>query len=66
MTARLDPLVSEFETDEQAESYDQWFRAKVLEAMMSAKPRIAHDEPMARVRAQVAEKRAAGAGPPVE
>jgi len=66
MTARLDPLVSEFETDDQAESYDRWFRAKVREAMASAKPRIAHDQAMARVRAQVAERRAARAGPPVE
>jgi hypothetical protein len=31
-TATLDPRVSEFETEEQASSYDQWFRAKVQEA----------------------------------
>lgn len=27
--ANLSPIVSEFETDEQAASYDRWFRAKV-------------------------------------
>ncbi len=26
---KRDPRVSEFETDEQAASYDRWFRAKV-------------------------------------
>jgi len=62
MTVRLDPLVSEFETDEQAESYDAWFRAKVLEAMNSSKPAIPHDEAMARVRAKLAQKKAARAG----
>ncbi len=28
-TVTLDPRVSEFETDEQAASYDLWFQAKV-------------------------------------
>jgi hypothetical protein len=63
MTIKLDPLVSEFETDEQAASYDAWFRAKVLEAMNSSKPPIPHDEAMARVRAKLAEKKSARAGP---
>ena len=66
MTVRLDPLVSEFETDDQAKSYDRWFRAKVREAMTSAKPRVPHDEAMARVKATLAEKRTVRAGPPVE
>jgi hypothetical protein len=65
MTVRLDPLVSEFETDDQAKSYDAWFRAKVLEAMNSAKPPIPHDAAMARVRAKLAEKKAARASHPV-
>ncbi|MGZ7457775.1 type II toxin-antitoxin system RelB family antitoxin [Pseudomonas sp. Ma2-10] len=29
MSAELSPIVSEFETEEQAASYDHWFRAKV-------------------------------------
>jgi hypothetical protein len=64
--SRLDPLVSEFETDEQADSYNRWFEAKVLEAMNSSKPRIPHDEAMARVEAMLAEKRKARASRPVE
>ncbi|WP_300726916.1 stability determinant [Pseudomonas sp.] len=57
MSARLSPIVSEFETDEQAASYDQWFRAKVLEAMNSDKPRLPHDEAMAKVQAALEERR---------
>ena len=66
MTVRLDPLVSEFETEDQAKSYQVWFNAKVREAMNSAQPRVPHDEAMARVEARLAEKRAACAGPSVE
>ena len=29
MNAALSPIASEFETQEQADSYDRWFRAKV-------------------------------------
>lgn len=63
MSKILDPRVSEFETDEQAASYDRWFRAKVQEAIDSKKPRLPHDEAMARVDQMLAErrnKRAAG------
>ena len=35
----LDPRISEFQTQEQADSYDLWFRAKVQEAIDSKKPR---------------------------
>ena len=45
----LDPRVSEFETQEQADSYDHWFRAKVQEAIDSKKPRIPHDQVMAEM-----------------
>lgn len=45
----LDPLISEFETQEQADSYDAWFRAKVQESMDSKKPRIPHDQVMAEM-----------------
>ncbi len=43
-TATLDPIVSEFETQEHSNAYDIWFKAKVQEAMDSKKPRIPHDE----------------------
>ncbi|MBE7375070.1 type II toxin-antitoxin system RelB family antitoxin [Pseudomonas lopnurensis] len=57
MSAHLSPIVSEFETQEQADSYDHWFRAKVQEAMSSAKPRLPHDEAMAKVQAALEERR---------
>lgn len=57
MTTALDPRVSEFETEEQAESYDRWFRAKVQEALDSKAPALPHDAAMARVNGLLAEKR---------
>lgn len=50
---KLDPRVSEFETEEQAESYDRWFRAKVEAAMKNDRPRVPHDEAMARIYATI-------------
>ena len=52
---KLDPIVSEFETQEEADAYDVWFRAQVGAALASTKPRIPHDEAMARIR-NTAEK----------
>lgn len=49
MSTALDPKVSEFETEEQAVDHDRWFRAKVQEAIDSKKPRLPHDQAMARV-----------------
>lgn len=53
----LSPIVSEFETTEQAVSYDLWFRAKVQDALESTKPRIPHDQVMAEMRALIESKR---------
>ena len=39
-TATLDPIVSEFETQEHSNAYDIWFKTKVQEAMNSKKPVI--------------------------
>ena len=61
-----DPIVSEFETDEQAASYDRWFRAKVQDAMDGKEPRIPHDEAMARVNAMLEARRKARAGRSVD
>ena len=57
MNTTLDPRISEFETQEQADSYDHWFRAKVQEAIDSKKPRLPHDEAMARVDRLLEERR---------
>ena len=53
---QLDPLISEFATQADADSYDAWFRAKVQEALDSKKPSIPHDEAMANVRAMLEAK----------
>jgi hypothetical protein len=61
MNAVLSPIVSEFETQEQADSYDRWFRAKVQAAMDDPRPSIPHDQAMAKVEALLEEKRKARA-----
>ena len=62
MSKILDPLVSEFDTEQAAEDYDRWFRAKVQEALESTKPRLTHDEAVLKVRALLERKRKQGAG----
>ncbi len=51
---KLSPIESEFETTEEADAYDAWFRAKVEKAMTSTAPGIAHDQVMAEMRAMIA------------
>ncbi|AAZ37953.1 MULTISPECIES: type II toxin-antitoxin system RelB family antitoxin [Pseudomonas] len=51
--ANLSPIVSEFETDEQAASYDRWFRAKVAASLADPRPAIPHDEVMAEIEALI-------------
>lgn len=53
----LDPLISEFETQEQADSYDVWFRAKVQEAIDNPHPYLPHDAAMAHVDQMIEELR---------
>ena len=55
---KLSPIESEFETTEDAEAYDAWFRAKVEKALRSKDPGIPHDEVMAEMRELIAKKRA--------
>jgi hypothetical protein len=49
--------VSEFETEEQAASYDRWFRAKVQASLDDPRPNVPHDDVMAEMRALIASKR---------
>ena len=42
---------SEFETEEQAVSYDRWFRAKVQASLDDPRPAVPHDRVMARIDA---------------
>ena len=48
-TATLSPIVSEFETEEQAASYDCWFRARVQASLADPRPTIPHDQVMAEM-----------------
>ncbi|MHC8313662.1 type II toxin-antitoxin system RelB family antitoxin [Pseudomonas sp. GT1P32] len=47
MSAELSPIVSEFETEEQAASYDLWFRAKVQASLDDPRPNVPHYQVMA-------------------
>ena len=58
MNTALDPIVSEFETEDQAASHDRWFRAKVQEAIDSKKPRIPHAQVIAQMEAIIARAEA--------
>lgn len=51
--AKLTPIESEFATTQEAEAYDAWLRAKVERVLASTKPRIPHDEVMAKAQAML-------------
>lgn len=56
---KLDPIYSEFETEEEAQAYDAWFRAQVEAGLASTKPRIPHAEVMAKIDAIIEKHRRA-------
>lgn len=58
MNAKLDPLVSQFKTQDDADAYDQWFRARVRQSLADPRPSIPHDQVMAEARALLAARRA--------
>ncbi|EPB1795172.1 antitoxin [Escherichia coli] len=49
MNTALSPMVSEFETIEQENSYNEWLRAKVAASLADPHPAIPHDEVMAEM-----------------
>jgi hypothetical protein len=53
---KLDPIISEFDTEEQAAAYDVWFRAQVEEALAETGPGIPHEEVMAHIRKIIEER----------
>ena len=55
MNAILSPLVSEFETKEQATSYAAWVKAKVQASMDDPRPGSPHDQVMAEMEAIIVE-----------
>ena len=50
MTKKLDPIIPEFETQEEADAYDAWFREKVEKSLADPRPSIPHDEAMKRAK----------------
>ncbi|WP_372612763.1 stability determinant [Halomonas sp.] len=57
MSTPLDPRISEFETQEQADSYDRWFRERVQRSLDDPRPSIPHDDVMAEMRALLESKK---------
>ncbi|VVM36776.1 hypothetical protein PS619_00069 [Pseudomonas fluorescens] len=57
MSILLSPFYSDFESEEEAESYDRWFRAKVQAALDDPCPGIPHEEAMVRLDQLLEEKR---------
>ena len=53
MSTPLDPIVSEFETQEQADSYQRWFRERDQASLADPRPGIPHDEVMAEMDALI-------------
>lgn len=54
---KLSPIVSEFETEEEAAAYDAWLRAKVEAAIADTRPMIPHDQVMAEMETIIESKR---------
>lgn len=54
---KLDPIVSEFETEEDEAAYDAWFRAQVEAALASTGPGIPHEQVMAEMKAIIERNR---------
>jgi hypothetical protein len=54
---KLDPIISEFETEEDAAAYDIWFRAQVEAGLRDNEPTIPHERVMAEMRQLIAGKR---------
>jgi hypothetical protein len=49
MNARS-PIVSEFDTPEQAAAYEKWLNEKVAASLADGRPTVAHDEAIGRAR----------------
>jgi hypothetical protein len=55
MNTVLAPTIDQFNTAEQAASYDTWFRVKVQQAIDSKEPHLEHDDLVAEMDALIAE-----------
>jgi plasmid stabilization system protein ParE len=50
------PIVSEFDSPEEAAAYEKWLREKVAASLADPRPGIPHDEVMAEMRALIERK----------
>ena len=55
MNTALSPIVSEFGTIEQENSYNEWLRTKVAASLADPRPAIPHDEAMAEIENLIAQ-----------
>jgi hypothetical protein len=55
------PIVSEFETTEKAEAYEEWLRAKVAASLADDSPSVPHDEAMNAAHKAIETRRSAKA-----
>lgn len=56
MHAEYSPMVSEFETQEQEDSYTKWLRQKYAASLADPRANIPHDEVMAKASALLERK----------
>lgn len=52
---KLSPLVSEFESEEQAASYERWLQDKVAQHLADTRAPLPHDQVMAELEGVIAE-----------
>ena len=57
MSAKPDPIVSEFDSPEEEAAYDKWFREKVAASLADTRPPVPHDQVMAEVAAIIEAQR---------
>ncbi len=53
-TASLDPIVSEFETEQQRAEHEQWIRAELTRRQDDPRPPLPHDEVVRRMEERMA------------
>jgi hypothetical protein len=56
LSGGVGPVVSEFESEEQEQSYFRWLKAKVEASRDDPRPPVPHDEAMAEMRELIASK----------
>lgn len=55
MSKTISPIISEFDTDEQAAHHDDWFKAQVIASIEDDQPCLPHDQVMAELEAIISE-----------